>query len=92
MAFFEVYDASGNVIVSLDSRLPRIIGQVNSGTANGSITDAALANGTPFAIPLPPDSSNLRVTINISFSGTTMSWQFLNSPPTAGYTILYGYY
>lgn len=92
MAFFEVRDAAGNVIVSLDSRLPRIIGQVNTGTTNGSITNAALANGTPFAIPLPSDANSSRVTVNIIFSGTTMSWYFDNTPPTVGYTLLYGYY
>ena len=94
-AGFQAWDASGNTVVDLSTRLGRILGVHTTGSSNGSITNAGLAQGTPFALVSQPNSTvanggTFYPSPTVSFSGTTMSWTF---PGTgAPSTIVYGVY
>jgi len=71
----EVYDPqTGALLVSLTTRLSRMIGQVYAaaGVSGSVVVDSSL--GTPWAIAMPrsyPTGSCHRITI----SGGTISWQ-----------------
>jgi len=85
-----VFDAAGNVVVDLADRVSRVLGTFRTGTAAGSITDAGLASGTPFAI-----STNVQafgpstiVMPTFTFSGSTLSW----TAPTKDNIVVYGVY
>lgn len=94
-AGLQTWDASGNPLIDLTSRLGRIVGTHTTGSSNGSITNAGLALGTPFALISQPGSvvsngGTFYPSPTVSFSGTTMSWTFTGSgAPT---TIVYGIY
>lgn len=102
-AGLQVFDASGNLIVDTSTYLGRILGSVTIESGNsGSLVDAALLTGTPFAVPCTqfldgydpfewdPGISNP----SISFSGNTMSWSSYNSSliERPSYIIYYGVY
>lgn len=74
-AGLELYDASGNLIVGLSTRTGFIIDRVDISTGNqsGNVTNAALANGTPFAF-ITAGLFQGNTYPNVSFSGTTMTW------------------
>lgn len=73
----EVYDAAGNLVCGLTSRIPRILGSVSTGTGSGLITNTAFATGTPFAW-FASDGNEFIVGSGamktVSFSGSVMSW------------------
>lgn len=87
----KVWNPNGVLVADITSRLPRIIGEISAGAAGGSINDARLSGGTPFPIVLAPTETGTRALINVSISGTTVSWSFPNGG-ASNYTILYGYY
>lgn len=88
-AGLQVWDAAGNLIFDTADRAGRVLGSVTTTTgAAGSITNAALSQGTPFALVEPLDTLAAGDYVPVAtFGGTTMSW-------TAGYAclILYGVY
>lgn len=74
MATFNVYDAQGNLTHSLGRRLGVILGSVyvnNAVNPFGSIYDAGLLEGEPFAIAM---NAMHQGGSNISISGGTLSW------------------
>lgn len=102
----QVWDAAGVLRLDTNARYARFLGEVAStGTANGSISHAGLAKGTPFAMVLPlpsgtkPEPPQSWIFPTARFSGTTLIWEFITtssaSYPAAVYTkqpakILYG--
>ena len=73
-AGFQVFDASGNVIVDLTDRLGRVLG-ITTITADGNLTDAGFATGTPFWCCIPVATGRAPVP-DISISGNVLSWDF----------------
>ncbi|WP_115720204.1 hypothetical protein [Gallaecimonas mangrovi] len=101
----QAWDANGNLIFDLTSRVGRILGTVSNAASSGTITNAQFSTGTPFCIPICNYSSgwsanNLGSTTAmplVSFSNNTMSWQqseAYTSDPESGIsvTLLYGVY
>jgi hypothetical protein len=98
-AGLQIFDASGAVVVDLSDRPGRILGAASATTSsatygnNGSVTDARLANGTPFYIITPffgffGDDFGYPI---VTFSGTTMSWNYVDNGNAAFVcTIYYG--
>lgn len=91
-AGLQVWDAAGNLVVDITTRLSRFLGSVNSGTSAGSISVPDLVQGTPFYFVIisggavPVGSFGPEVT----FSGTTMSWTFAPGRTPLAATIFYG--
>ena len=91
-AGFQAWDASGNLIIDLSTRTGFVLGNVaiNSGNQTGSLTDAGLADGTPFYFNVADTGESSRHPF-VSFSGTTMSWTKSTATNFTG-TIFYGVY
>jgi hypothetical protein len=81
-AGLQIWDASGRLVVDFTSRLSRIIDSVylNGSAASGSVTNAALSQGTPFLAfqqesvwgYIDGDVSRPNFTV----SGNTISWTY----------------
>lgn len=100
-AGLQCFDASGNLVVDITSRLPRFVGSaVVDGSGNGSATNANLAAGTPWYVFQPSQLwgfINMDVSRPIfSLSGNTISWTY--SPGAGAHnsripgTLFYGVY
>ncbi|WP_303638827.1 hypothetical protein [Stenotrophomonas tuberculopleuritidis] len=86
------WDAQGRQILNLTDRLSRIIGDVNTGTSNGSISVPGFSTGDRFVIVLPVTGITLPPAV--LSSGTTLAWSFDSIPAEyrRACTIFYGVY
>lgn len=68
---------TAQVLITLDTHLTKVLGTFNTGTSNGSVADANLANGNPFFATMPggdASTGSIPPTIVISASGLSWSW------------------
>jgi len=84
-----VRDASGNVLVDISTRILRLVGTVQTGTTNGSITVPDDASGTVFFMLTGQDrsvtNSGYAEIPKVTLSGRTISWTFSGSTtPSSG--------
>jgi len=81
---FRQRDPSGNLLVDITTRLPRIMGRVSiSAGVNGSV--AVQTSGTnPIFYWFNPSTStpDFNASPNFSISGDTISWTFLSTIPS----------
>jgi hypothetical protein len=96
---FQCFNAQGQLIVDITDRLTRIIGEVYTGTSNGSINVPEFSlGGTPWVFIQQDNTNNNqfqgRRQVRASVSGTTLSWTFegLTKWPANPATIQYGVY
>lgn len=79
-AGMQVFDASGNLIVDVTSRLARIVGSVSVDPSSSTRSVAVPAGGTPFYSFQPLTVwgfTNMDISRpNFSISGTTISWSW----------------
>lgn len=84
-AGLQVFDADGNVIVDLPTRITKYLGVAETGVVDGSITDDELLGGTGWIIGAKqtliydPDGSPNNYNIwypKFTISGNTISWTF----------------
>lgn len=89
-----VWDASGNLIVDTTTRLGTVLGTVTTTKANGSITNAGFAQGTPFYSVCGITDAYSVFSPKITLSGNTMSWAFNTSGANSNTSqfIVYGVY
>jgi len=94
----QCFNSDGVMTLDVTNRLTRVLGEFNTGTANGSLADIALTTGTPWWIAIPTseiniNADNMAKALNISVSGQIISWTF-TSPysPTVyvNHKIIYG--
>jgi hypothetical protein len=92
-AGLEVYNASGVLRLSLTDRITRYIGTQYTGTADGAISDPALALGEPWFLVTPNgDGANVaKAEPSVSISGTTLSWSFGGLAPISRLPIFIAY-
>lgn len=76
----EVYDASGNAIMTMATKACRVLGSFQS-SGSGSMTVAEFSMGIPFAFVLPFGQGGLTYASppTVSISGTTLSWTYPSS-------------
>lgn len=74
----EIWNANGDLVLDINSRIGLIISHIQTGTVDGSVTDARLGVGTPFWFCVLNSFTvgYVPVTPTISLSGNTLSWQF----------------
>lgn len=90
----QFFDGNGRLRVRITDRLTRILGSVETGTSDGSISVPAFAGRQPFAqLALnsgAPAGSYFAPEFEIS--GTTLSWRFLVAAAAyrANARIIYG--
>ncbi|SDL92717.1 hypothetical protein SAMN04488502_1011200 [Dendrosporobacter quercicolus] len=80
MQGLQCWDANGNLTLDLTDRLTRVLGEFKTGTVNGSITDANIANGTPWILNLSMgrNIAEQEKIFDILINGSTISWTFTN--------------
>lgn len=90
----QCWDASGNMTLDITDRLTRYLGEVYTGTTDGSITDVNLSTGTPWFVMR--DTSNFEsfneAPCTLSISGNTISWTFGSTGARTNKKIIYGVY
>lgn len=85
-----IRDRFGNVVVDFTSKLPRIVGYVDTNGVAGSVTVPELAIGTGYAVVSPISGTQGRGSPSIVISGSTISWSYPNA--AVNDRIYYGYY
>jgi hypothetical protein len=101
MQGLQIFDAGGNVVLDVTDRLTRVLGEFETGTSDGFITDTNLDYGTPWFIAKLNGSVTVKegynsyysssVPILISFNSQSLSWSF-SGGSVANHHIVYGVY
>lgn len=85
------YDAAGNIMVDTSTRLTRVLGSTTV-SSTGSVTVPEFAtDGSPWYAVFV-DQSTPYAEPEITFSGTTLSWNYGSASPRATVFIIYGTY
>lgn len=87
----QCFDANGNMTLDVTDRLTRVLGEFNTGTFSGSLTDTNLSSGTPWYILRAAASSYSEASCTISFGLQSISWTFGSGTPISK-NITYGVY
>ncbi len=89
-AGLQLWDSSGNLLLDTSTRTGFVLGRVDiiSTNQNGSVTESAFGDGTPFYFVLMSGNQG-QTCPDISFSGTTMTWSKATSSNFSG-SIFYG--
>ena len=90
----KVWDASGNTVMDSSTRLGRILGTTTTGTSNGSISNSAFSQGSPFYTVYTIGGSGYDVQPYVYVSGTSLVWYWDTSGASynASCLIIYGVY
>jgi hypothetical protein len=90
--------ATNAVLVTIDTRMTKSLGQFDTGTTPGSVTDGnltALAGATPWFTTLPGFGSGGKDSPTIVVSGNTISWSWKYAGTEASRSsarVVYGVY
>lgn len=86
--------ATGKVVVDYADRLGTIIGVIETGQNNGSVSSPAFALGEAFYALQKVSTGSSNVGPKMTFSGTTLSWAFRNNgwASNANWRIIYGFF
>lgn len=101
-----IYDASGNIMLDVTSRLTKYLGTLSIGTTDGSYTDSRLQEGEFWYATLklneykncyridPETSEAINFLPVITRDGNTIKWNYTESDSDfrTGLTIIYGVY
>lgn len=85
----EIFNGSGELVLSMSSRLARILGEVQTGQVSGSAVVPGIGSGDPFSwVTVSPDAngnSNSFFTprVSIDKDSETVSWEFNNKAASA---------
>jgi hypothetical protein len=76
-----IWNAAGDLIMDVDTRIARILGVGNTGGAAGSISPAGMDTGEPFVFPLLGLSTFTVAGVSLSYmtfsvTATTISWNY----------------
>lgn len=72
----QIWDDSGVLKLDVTDRLTRVLGEFDTGTVNGSISDTNLSQGSPWYIsPVPLGFVN-EASFTVSFTLSSISWSF----------------
>lgn len=90
----QCWDVNGNLTLDVTDRLTRVLGTVETGTSSGSVTDANLANGTPWFVMRDTSDYEMLSEANCSvvISGNAVTWTFVGSGTKTNKKIIYGVY
>lgn len=88
----KIWDASGNVVFDTTVKAGRVLGQVSTGTANGSVTNADFSQGVGWFTVAPVATGLGTYVPTVTLSGTTVSWSFWSAVPKCPCIITYGVY
>lgn len=92
----QCFDANGNLTLDVTDRLTRVLGQFNTNSLDGSITDSNLASGSPWIFE---SSSSISPALDVSpltvkIEGTTITWAYVDTSgvPKLNKRFIYGVY
>lgn len=74
----QIFDAAGVLTFTSTDVLPRVLGNQQTGTVPGSVTDAGLANGTPYFFYVSYHTGTWLSQPTVTRSGNTISWAWTN--------------
>lgn len=91
----KVWDELGNVILDVSNSITRILGITDTGTVNGSVTNADFSLGVPWYCVIPKDTGSGTImswglTPVITFASNTMTWTWSSTTYARNCTIIYG--
>lgn len=73
-----IYDEDGVVRLDAQTLVGRVLGSFSTGTANGSVTNALMLEGTPYYFCFANNAPTglVHCLPDVSISGATLSWVF----------------
>ena len=86
-----IKESDGSLQVQYTTTLPRILGEFDTGTADGALSFPTLAGGTPFFFIV--GSAGIASFLNmpvIVASGTTISWYFVSPEERLSVRVAFG--
>jgi len=85
-----IWDEAGNLEISPETKITRVLGTVNTGTEPSAIAVPAFSGGTPFAA-VTECAQSFRAP-KLTISGTTLSWAWeaLGTGQRAAAQVVYG--
>lgn len=91
-AGLEVFNSAGQTVVSITSRLTKLLGQVNTGVYDGSITVPVVQGAIPWFFNFSANPDVFLISPVIRVEGNLISWRFGSLPLNrrVSTTIFYG--
>ena len=83
----QVFDANGKVVVNMQTRISKVLGEVTTNRQDGSLTDARLLDGTMWYAITELDYGGDYSALEVKANGSTLSWT--QKYPTSGSQVLY---
>lgn len=73
-----IYDEDGVVRLDAQTLVGRVLGNFSTGTANGSVTNPLMLQGTPYFFGFATNAPTglVHCLPDVSISGSTISWVF----------------
>lgn len=74
----QVFGENGKLLLDVTDRLTRVLGEFETGTTDGSITDPDLLSGTPWYVTYFIDSMDLayKRPLHVKFTGNVLNWEW----------------
>ena len=78
MQGLQCFDSDGNITLDVTDRLTRVLGEFDTGTLDGTLTDDNLLDGSPWFYCYPSDANMgaFRIPCKIVFQGNKITWTF----------------
>ncbi|WP_448652703.1 hypothetical protein ACSHWC_04550 [Pseudomonas fluorescens] len=86
-AGFQAFNAQGEVLVDVNTRLARVIGRISSGAQAGSLVVDAFAQGRPWYMVTLEAGINVTDGPQCSITGNTLAWSASVNPGLITYGI-----
>ncbi|MBI6631861.1 hypothetical protein YA0871_04250 [Pseudomonas paralactis] len=86
-AGFQAFNAQGEVLVDVNTRLARVIGRISSGTGSGSLMVDAFAQGRPWYMVTLEAGINVTDGPQCRISQNTLMWSASVNPGLITYGI-----
>ena len=86
----QVWGADGVIVFDTNTRAGILIGEITTGTTNGSITDYRLSMGSGFCMVMNGSFSFSSAIPVARISGSTLTWEFPPEGARQDSVILYG--
>lgn len=91
-AGLQVWDEFGRPLVEITDRMTRVLGLVDTGGSNGSVSHVGFASGSSWFHVLTPAVGLTADFPNIVISGNTLSWTYTYLQYATPVQIVYGVY
>ena len=90
----QIFNAGGDLILDVTDRLTRVLGEFETGTSSGSVSNPNLSSGTPWFTMRDLGKYEMlsEASCSVSINSSSISWTFGSSGTKTNKKIVYGVY